>query len=267
MDTSSDDLYRSPKRKRTSDSTQYSPIVSPTLTRIATNLQEFPFARTNAVSDPVDRTGDGSPRTCVAVQLHGLDLQQDAMGDVRHTSKRLAPMSTENGDQPAEYQHPGVRGHRTNFEPSAPPQAQGSAEQSTTNSFQHPGAAFTFEAGELPSVNAGQPQMHRRSPPLDGNPEDNPMTWQLSEITGHDPNDPNDDGYGVNGIGHKPTPVQAWARSQRRRQQLAEYKSREAREARQRRSERRRMESRDVSPDDEPGNAKRKAIRVRFEDV
>jgi hypothetical protein len=265
MDT--DHLYRSPKRKRTSDSTQYSPIVSPILTRIATNLQEFPFVRNNAVSDPVDRTGDGSPRTCVAVQLHGLDLQQDAMGDDRHTSKRLAPMSTEDGGQPAGYQYPSVHAHRIHVEPLGPPQAQESAGPSATNSFQYHNAAFTFEAGELPSVNVGQSQTRRRSPPLDGNPEDNPMTWHESEIIGHDPNDPNDDGYGVNGIGYKPTPAQAWARSQRRKQQLAEYKSREAREARQRRSERRRMESRDVSPNDEPGKTKRKAIRVRFEDV
>jgi hypothetical protein len=262
-----DDLYRSPKRKRTSDSTQYSPIVSPTLTRIATNLQEFPFVRNNAVSDPVDRTRVGSPRTCVAVQLHGLDLQQDTMGDVGHTSKRLAPMSARNGGQLAGYQHLGIHAHRMNFGSYPPLQPQESVEPSATTAFQYPPAAFTFEAGEPLSVNIGQSQMHRRSPPLDGNPEDNPLTWHESEITGHDPNDPNDDGYGVNGIGYKPTPAQAWARSQRRKQQLAEYKSREAREARQRRSERRRMESRDVSPDDEPGKAKRKAVRVRFEDI
>jgi hypothetical protein len=265
MDT--DQLYRSPKRKRTSDSTQYSPVVSPTLTRIDTNLQEFPFIRNNAVSDPVDRTGGGSPRTCVAVQLHGLDLQQDAMADVRHTSKRLAPMSTEEGGQPATYHYPSMHAHGINFEPPTPPQASDSGRLSTANAIQYANTAFTFEAGELPSVTVEHSQMRRKSPPLDGNPEDNPLTWHESEITGHDPNDPNDDGYGINGIGYKPTPAQAWARSQRRKQQLAEYKSREAREARQRRSERRRMESRDASPDDEPGKAKRKAARVRFEDV
>ena len=263
----SDHVYRSPKRKRPSDSAQYSPIVSPTLTRIATNLQEFPFVRNNAVSEPVDRTSDGSPRTCMAVQLHGLDLQQDAMGYDRHTSKRLAPMSTDNGGQPAGYQYSGSHVQGTHFARSAPPSTQESAEPSATNAFQHPYTAFTFEAGELPPTNIGRSEVHRRSPTLDGNPEDNPMTWHESEITGHDPNDPNDDGYGVNGIGYKPTAAQAWARSQRRKQQLAEYKSREAKEARQRRSERRRMESRDASPDEDLGMAKRKAVRVRFEDM
>ncbi|KAF2129863.1 hypothetical protein P153DRAFT_225757 [Dothidotthia symphoricarpi CBS 119687] len=69
------------------------------------------------------------------------------------------------------------------------------------------------------------------------------LTWQVTEITGHlaDPStDPDDDGTGLNGIGFKPTPAMAYARSQKRRQQLSEWKAREAREARAKRSERRR---------------------------
>ena len=69
------------------------------------------------------------------------------------------------------------------------------------------------------------------------------LTWKDSEITGHlvDPfTDPDDDGTGLNGIGFKPTPALAYARSQRRRQQLSEWKARETREARAKRSERRR---------------------------
>ncbi|KAF7451555.1 hypothetical protein PtrM4_069590 [Pyrenophora tritici-repentis] len=63
------------------------------------------------------------------------------------------------------------------------------------------------------------------------------------EITGHlaDPAiDPDDDGTGLNGIGFKPTPALAYARSQKRRQQLNEWKLREMRDARAKRSERRR---------------------------
>jgi hypothetical protein len=66
------------------------------------------------------------------------------------------------------------------------------------------------------------------------------LTWHDDEITGHDPSDPDDDGEGINGIGFKPTPAQANARAERRRQQMAEYKSREMKEARAKRSERRR---------------------------
>ncbi|KAE8153940.1 hypothetical protein BDV25DRAFT_136309 [Aspergillus avenaceus] len=79
----------------------------------------------------------------------------------------------------------------------------------------------------------------RRSPPPEGSATDTSLTWHDSEITGHDPTDPNDDGYGINGIGFKPTATMAWARSQRRQKQLAEWKSREAREAREKRRERR----------------------------
>jgi hypothetical protein len=66
------------------------------------------------------------------------------------------------------------------------------------------------------------------------------LTWSDAEITGHLLLDPEDDGTGLNGIGFKPTPAVAWARSQRRKKQLAEWKAREAREARAKRSEKRR---------------------------
>ena len=65
------------------------------------------------------------------------------------------------------------------------------------------------------------------------------LTWQDDEITVYDPNDKDDDGTGVNGIGFKPTPAIAHARALKRRQQLAEYRKREEREARARRSRRR----------------------------
>lgn len=66
------------------------------------------------------------------------------------------------------------------------------------------------------------------------------LTWHEDEITVYDPEDEDDDGTGINGIGFKPTPAIAYARTMKRRQQLAEYKKREEREARARRSSRRR---------------------------
>ncbi|KAF2685903.1 hypothetical protein K458DRAFT_387857 [Lentithecium fluviatile CBS 122367] len=85
----------------------------------------------------------------------------------------------------------------------------------------------------------GEPSLQKKlpSPPL------STLTWQDSEITGHlaDPTtDPDDDGTGLNGIGFRPTPAIAQARAQRRRQQVLDWKAREAREARAKRSERRR---------------------------
>ena len=66
------------------------------------------------------------------------------------------------------------------------------------------------------------------------------LTWQDDEITIYDPEDADDDGTGINGIGFKPTPAIAYARTVKRKQQLAEYRKREEREARARRSQRRR---------------------------
>ncbi|KAF2096358.1 hypothetical protein NA57DRAFT_77963 [Rhizodiscina lignyota] len=51
--------------------------------------------------------------------------------------------------------------------------------------------------------------------------------------------DPDDDGTGINGVGYKPTPAMAWQRSQKRKQQIQEWRARETKEARQRRLERR----------------------------
>ncbi|KAI7368169.1 hypothetical protein KC354_g2861 [Hortaea werneckii] len=68
------------------------------------------------------------------------------------------------------------------------------------------------------------------------------LTWQDDEVTGHelDANDPGDDGLGINGIGFRPTPAEAEARSQRRKKQIANWKAQEAKEARQRRMDKRR---------------------------
>ncbi|KAG6013954.1 hypothetical protein E4U54_006072 [Claviceps lovelessii] len=68
------------------------------------------------------------------------------------------------------------------------------------------------------------------------------LTWHEDEITVYDPEDADDDGIGVNGIGFKPTPAMAHSRVIRRRQQMAEYRKREAGEARSKRTRRRRGE-------------------------
>jgi len=78
------------------------------------------------------------------------------------------------------------------------------------------------------------------APPVITDPLRASLTWQENEITIYDPEDSDDDGTGINGIGFKPTPANAYARTVRRRQQLADYKKMEEREARARRSHRRR---------------------------
>ncbi|TKA67886.1 hypothetical protein B0A55_09708 [Friedmanniomyces simplex] len=92
------------------------------------------------------------------------------------------------------------------------------------------------------------------------------LTWQINEITGQDidTTSPDDDGEGINGIGFKPTAAMAYARSQRRKQQVNEWKVREAREARQRRIERRRGAAVAAAETKEGRGVKRS---VRFEGV
>ncbi|KAK3900571.1 hypothetical protein C8A05DRAFT_45610 [Staphylotrichum tortipilum] len=90
------------------------------------------------------------------------------------------------------------------------------------------------------------------------------LTWHDSEITIYDPDDSGDDGTGINGIGFKPTPAIAYARAVRRRQQLAEYKKREEREARAKRSLRRRGGSPAPGLLEMAGGKKGGKRRVRF---
>lgn len=68
------------------------------------------------------------------------------------------------------------------------------------------------------------------------------LTWHEDEITIYDPNDEDDDGTGINGVGFRPTPALAQARASKRRQQISEYRKREESEARAKRSQRRRGE-------------------------
>uniref|UniRef100_A0A8H7TTZ3 Uncharacterized protein n=1 Tax=Bionectria ochroleuca TaxID=29856 RepID=A0A8H7TTZ3_BIOOC len=65
------------------------------------------------------------------------------------------------------------------------------------------------------------------------------LTWQEDEITIYDPEDKDDDGTGINGVGFKPTPAIAQARVMKRRQQIADYRKREESDARAKRSQRR----------------------------
>lgn len=93
------------------------------------------------------------------------------------------------------------------------------------------------------------------------------LTWHEDEITVYDPDDEDDDGVGINGIGFKPTPAIAYARTMKRKQQLAEYKKREEREARARRSSRRRgSPDRAVKLQRKESAGAENARKVRFTD-
>ncbi|KAF6836921.1 hypothetical protein CMUS01_05235 [Colletotrichum musicola] len=93
------------------------------------------------------------------------------------------------------------------------------------------------------------------------------LTWKEEEITVYDPNDKDDDGTGINGVGFMPTAAMAYARTQKRRMQLAEYRKREESEARARRSQRRRGSGAGlgVKIDSKPASGSGDGVRkVRF---
>lgn len=91
------------------------------------------------------------------------------------------------------------------------------------------------------------------------------LTWHDDEITIYDPDDSDDDGTGINGIGFKPTPAIAYARTVKRRQQLAEYRKREERDARAKRSQRRGGRVNSPAPMDRDMKGKKaERRRVRF---
>lgn len=68
------------------------------------------------------------------------------------------------------------------------------------------------------------------------------LWWQDEEITGHDPDDPEDDNRGINGIGYQKSRAEQSRISDRKKKQIAEWKTREAKEARALRSGKRAMQ-------------------------
>jgi hypothetical protein len=117
-----------------------------------------------------------------------------------------------------------------------------------SSNLQKPGASTNEDSSPLPL----DPSASSSAPDTPSGPTSTPasaevvdplrasLTWHEDEITIYDPDDSDDDGTGINGIGFKPTPALAYSRTVKRRQQIADYRKREEREARARRSQRRR---------------------------
>ncbi|KAK5056100.1 hypothetical protein LTR84_012653 [Exophiala bonariae] len=189
-----------------------------------------------------------SPRTKVSRTFGTLDLEDEIGSNPEAAAQREMNLPTHplgRHDEPSKNHSP----------------AQSSPQPHIKNSvtLPKPPQKDNFSSTDMSKVSP-----RSKSPPLEG--EISEHFWHDSEITGHDPTDPTDDGYGINGIGFRPTPALAWSRSQHRKRQLDDLKSREAREARQQRSERRK---RVISESEEDSmamdNSPRKSVRVRFE--
>ncbi|OOF96661.1 hypothetical protein ASPCADRAFT_129734 [Aspergillus carbonarius ITEM 5010] len=236
--------FESPKRKRASseESDYCSPSASPTSSVSIPSLQETRVRE-------AEEWGRYSPRALVASRLGQLAIRGD------HISTSPVPYgadsSVQSGHWPTAYDEP----HGTHNIPEMNPSMEGSPSPGGLSEFAKSIQPCDSDksAATSPSKKRSTPSPRKKrlssttskmrtgraSPPLINNAAEDPLTWHDSEITGHNPTDPTDDGYGINGIGFKPTAAMAWARSQRRQKQVADWKNREAREARERRRERR----------------------------
>ncbi|KZF24568.1 hypothetical protein L228DRAFT_245530 [Xylona heveae TC161] len=125
------------------------------------------------------------------------------------------------------------------------PSSQTTAPSTTSFSFRPNGSTEPT----IPSINHSTSDIPRPTSPVPQEEEEVSSTNNTAIETVTDINDADyDDGVGLNGVGFRPTPSIAYARAQKRKQQIADWRNREAREARQRRSERRNMYRRVAGP-------------------
>ena len=208
---------RSPKRKRGQDSPPFAPDAS-----------SYPVLQSDTPSAEAT-----SPSAKVTGKFRRLAIAHDGLGqDGRETATRI------------EYDQEQNLGFSLRQSLEATEAISNDANQMSTGTQGQMDFTFKHDT-EMPTTSI-ETQARPKSPKPSG--EINDLYWQDSEITGHDPIDPDDDGYGINGIGFKPTRAMAQQRTRQRKQQVLEYKNREAREARQKRSERRRTTISDNQP-------------------
>ncbi|KAK0750161.1 hypothetical protein B0T18DRAFT_437469 [Schizothecium vesticola] len=234
--------HSTPKRKHAELHNNFVPNLNTT-----TQFNDFTFALGSPESG-----GAESPRTNVARRFHGLAIGGGSGGGVDSSNGSSPTASSTNS--------PEVKGNRSVFLSMA---LQDEELDGSRKRLKLPGAALPVSE-TTPMHSPGKMRNHKPrsraragTPPLTYRPSASPdpdaasspfvtdalrasLTWHDNEITIYDPEDSEDDGTGINGIGFKPTPAVAYARTERRRQQLAEYRKREEREARAKRSQRRR---------------------------
>jgi hypothetical protein len=194
---------------------------------------------------PTPSSDTSSPRTAVANRLSEISLQslypehqQSPRKRVRTTSRD--PEEAEGSSESGLKLEDGRQSHGVDFEVK---NTEVPLLQSDIISNAPP-----LSSAPPPSIRqkiSPKPKLKRKGSPPPSAPivndfSDDTSTWQEHEITGHLMMDEDDDGTGINGIGFRPTAAIAYARSQKRKQQLSEWKARESKEARAARGQRRR---------------------------
>ncbi|CAM1504049.1 Fc.00g016400.m01.CDS01 [Cosmosporella sp. VM-42] len=259
-----------------------------------TTLSPIKFSFELSVPPPSSDDGNSSPRSNVAHKFRGLALEggggaaSDDSDIAESMRKRQRPdevMRDVDGSEPVRsdiVEHKEDRPVIVAVPLPEPEVALGEAKISLTQ------AAPQLDPAGLqrsyPSINrltdsksrvkkrSGSPPLRlKRAPRRDHDDDDEEMeifdpvraalTWHEDEITIYDPEDEDDDGTGLNGIGFKPTTALAASRAMKRRQQMAEYRKREESDARAKRSQRRRGADITIEPEQKSPTRK-----VRFTD-
>lgn len=261
--TSPDSMFSSPKRKRNSDDA-LDLALAPSPTRLRTS--KFP----TRPALPDDHSNGGrSPRSTVAGHFQNLNLTGYGFDSGKFMEKPMLSSSA-------------IADSEDSDMPSSQESAQPSASQPLTPSMLHTTLPMIDSGSKAKDLPLEIPETPRLQPTTFLSPTLSPISrvksppplnlwWADTEITGHDPTDPADDGYGINGVGFLPTPAMASARAERRKRQVAEWKNREAREARQKRIEARRRRDYEMSNESrrasESGLGGGQQRRVRFLEV
>ena len=250
--------FMSPKRKR--DNLDLS--ASPSVTRLKTT--HLPG------HSSIDRnlTGDGSPRAVVARHLQNLDLSDQFKIDQFDFRPTLESQLNISNPHPGQVNNFVFQGSGSAMTPTSFPVDIGATARPAPPETYHEQPLEIPETPRLRPVSTPPCSPPRPKSPTDPLPT---LWWTDTEITGHNPTDPSDDGYGINGVGFIPTPAVANARAERRRRQVTEWKNREAKEARQKRNDRRRRRELEVSNSSGVGEGinigKAELRKVRFLEV
>ena len=246
MPESPDIVHTTPKRKRDDqDSTLTLPNAPSPIRLKTTDL-------------PCRSLGDttSSPRTIAAGRFQNLDLEEQALiPQLDFCQRPEAQMDVPAGTLETKGFNPQIslRNRSFNALMTPPPSSSGPSILEPHKRNEENSTHLALEIPEAPSLRAiSSPASPSAGTELKVSPPNTPLSsklwWNDTEITGHNPNDPSDDGYGINGIGFLPTPAIANARAHKRKKQVADWKNREAREARQKRSDRRRRKEAEAGP-------------------
>ena len=259
--------FLSPKRKRCEHDSFLADAPSPSRLR-TTDLPTRPLLKHG------DSNG-GSPRTNVAGHLQNLDLQEQSPVSDLDVSVPIESLTghSGNGSRMGGFNPNIVLPDKTNGAAITQPLDSSGAFTTWAPPGTHDKDSVTpLEIPETPRLRPVSSPTPPRSAKKSKSPD--PLSpalwWHDEEITGHNPSDPTDDGYGINGIGFLPTPAIANARAERRKKQVAEWKNREAREARQKRGDRRRRRDPDFGLSGSSTNHGKRADesrKVRFLEI